>query len=68
MKNLLARFWKEEEGMGTVELVIIIGILVAVALIFRKQLILFVNSLMDDTFDTSNIPGPTEDVSGSTGT
>lgn len=35
MKNLFKRFWKEEEGMGTVEIVIIIAVLVAVALIFR---------------------------------
>lgn len=57
MKEMLRRFWQEEEGMGTVEIVIIIGILVAVALIFRKALLSFVNQLMGKFFDASSIPG-----------
>ncbi len=56
MKEMLRRFWQEEEGMGTVEIVIIIGILVAVALIFRKALLGFVNQLMSKFFDPSNVP------------
>ena len=49
LKNL-KRFWKEESGMGTVELVIIIGVLVAIALIFKDALINFVNELIDKFF------------------
>ena len=60
MKEMLRRFWQEEEGMGTVEIVIIIGILVAVALIFRKALLGFVQDLMDKFFDTGNVPGVTD--------
>lgn len=60
MKNLMARFWHEEEGFGTVELVILIGVLVAVALIFRNAIIGFVNTLMGKTFNADSIPGPTE--------
>ena len=56
MKEMLRRFWQEEKGMGTVEIVIIIGILVAVALIFRKALLGFVNQLMSKFFDPSNVP------------
>ena len=44
MKEMLRRFWKEEDGFGTVELVILIGILVAVALIFREAIIKFVKA------------------------
>lgn len=57
MKEMLRRFWQEEEGMGTVEIVIIIGILVAVALIFRKALLGFVNQLMSKFFNPDNVPG-----------
>jgi Flp pilus assembly pilin Flp len=32
------KFIKEEDGMGTVEIVIIIGVLIAIALIFSKQI------------------------------
>lgn len=54
MKKLLSRFWKEEEGMGTVEIVIIIAVLVAVALIFREQIIGAVTNLMGKLFSNEN--------------
>jgi Flp pilus assembly pilin Flp len=38
MKNFIKNFLKEEEGMGTVEIVIIIGVLIAIALIFSKSI------------------------------
>lgn len=59
MKELLNRFWKEEEGFGTVELVILIGVLVAVALIAREALIGFVNDLIAKIFNPGDIPGNT---------
>lgn len=54
MKKLLSRFWKEEEGMGTVEIVIIIAVLVAVALIFRGAIVDFVTNITDNLFSTEN--------------
>lgn len=60
MKNLLARFWKEEEGMGTVEIVIIIAVLVAVALIFRKAIIQFVTNITGKLFSTENVDKVTD--------
>ncbi len=59
MKEMVKRFWNEEEGFGTVELVILIGVLVAVALLFRTSIINFVNSLMAKTFNTDSVPAPT---------
>lgn len=59
MKEMIKRFWNEEEGFGTVELVILIGVLVAVALLFRTSIINFVNSLMAKTFNTDSVPAPT---------
>lgn len=56
MKELLNRFWNEEEGFGTVELVILIGVLVAVALIARGALIGFVNNLITKIFNPDDVP------------
>jgi Flp pilus assembly pilin Flp len=44
------RFITEEDGMGTVEVIIIIAVLVGVALLFRSQLIRFVNSIIENLF------------------
>lgn len=41
------------EGLGTVEIVIIIGVLVAIAMIFREQITTFAQSLMDKVFNES---------------
>lgn len=41
----LRQLWTEEEGMGTVEVILIIVVLVGLVLIFRKQLTALVNSL-----------------------
>jgi Flp pilus assembly pilin Flp len=46
MKKLLESFLKEEDGLGTVEIILIIAVLVGVALIFRNQLINFVNKVI----------------------
>lgn len=56
MKKLLARFWKEEEGFGTVELVILIGVLVAIALLFRSAITDYVQKLIDKFFQVSDEP------------
>ena len=50
MKAMLKRFWKEEEGFVTVELVILIGVLIAIALLFKDTITKFVTQLMEDTF------------------
>ena len=60
MLKLLKKFWTEEEGFGTVELVILIGILVAIALIFRNAIIGFVQNLIGSQMNPDNIPDPTE--------
>lgn len=50
MVSILKRFIYEEDGMGTVEVIIIIAVLVGVALLFRKQLINFVNGIINNLF------------------
>lgn len=43
------------KGMGTVEVVIIVAVLVGVALIFREAIVKFVNEIISSVFDDSDI-------------
>jgi hypothetical protein len=45
------------KGMGTVEVVIIIAILVALALVFRSALTGYADEIMDFVFDEGNVIG-----------
>jgi len=45
------------KGMGTVEIVIIIAVLVALALIFRSALMGYASDIMDYVFDDGNVIG-----------
>lgn len=66
--DLLKRFYKEEEGMGTVEMVMIIAALMCIALLFRKQLYLFANDIISRTLDTGLVADVSaEGNGGSTG-
>lgn len=44
------RLLRREEGLGTVELVIILAVLVGIALIFRSYIFDFVDTIMDNIF------------------
>ena len=52
---MFKRFMKEEDGMGTVEIVIIIAVLVGIALIFRDAIIGFATGVMQSLFGTPSI-------------
>jgi hypothetical protein len=47
-KSLLIfkRLWKEEDGLGMVEIVVIIAVIVVLALVFRKHIITFLDNLI----------------------
>ncbi len=47
---MLKEFWMEEDGMGTVEIILIIAALVCVALIFRNAIVDFVKSTVESIF------------------
>ena len=55
MKELWKRFWQEEDGVEVIELVVIVAILMAVALIFRNRITVFVNDLADQLFTVPDI-------------
>ncbi len=43
----LSTFWKEEEGMGTVEIILIIVVLIGLVIIFKTQLRGLVESVFE---------------------
>ncbi len=50
-------FNTSSRGMGTIEVVIIIAILVSLALIFRNSITNYANSVMTFVFDESKVIG-----------
>ncbi|MBQ7067423.1 MAG: hypothetical protein IJN92_11455 [Lachnospiraceae bacterium] len=46
--NLLKDFWFKEDGIGTVELILILVVLIGLVIIFKKQL----TDLVNDIFKT----------------
>ena len=55
MLNMLKSFLKEEDGLGTVEIVVIIAVLVGIALIFKDAIIKFVTGIMEGVFGNDDI-------------
>lgn len=49
-------FLKEEDGMGTIEIVVIIAVLVALALLFKDRIGAFATDLMNRFFDVPEKP------------
>lgn len=46
ISKLGKKFWKDEEGLGTLEILLIVAVLVGVALLFRTQIIAWVQQLL----------------------
>lgn len=55
MLKLVKGFLKEEEGMGTLEIVVIIGVLVALALMFKDAIGTYATNLMEKFFNSDNV-------------
>ncbi|MCR8844010.1 multidrug transporter [Paenibacillus sp. SC116] len=51
MKSQWKRFWKEEDGLGMVELVVIIAVVVFLAMIFRNQISDFIETIIGGAED-----------------
>lgn len=47
MRSEWRRFWMEEDGIGVVEIILILVVLVAVIVIFREQITNMINSAFD---------------------
>ena len=46
MKDWLRNIFKDKKGMGTVEVILIIVVLVGLVMIFKKQLVSLVNNIL----------------------
>ena len=51
-KQQLNRFLREEDGMNTVEIVVILAIIIGIALLFKTRLTGFANYIMDAVFQS----------------
>ena len=53
-QNVFREFWEDEGGMGTVEIILIIVVLIGLVIIFKKQLTALVNSIFGKITSESN--------------
>lgn len=54
MYNELCRFWREEDAVGVVEIILILVVLIGLVLIFKSQLTSLVNSTLTKIKNQSN--------------
>lgn len=54
MKNSLKRFLKEEDGVGVVEIVLILAVIVGLAIIFKSEITRFVTTIFESIFAESS--------------
>lgn len=48
------RFWKEEDGIGTVEMILILVVLISLVIIFKEQLTDLVNDIFSQITSKSS--------------
>jgi hypothetical protein len=53
--SALGRWVKDQHGMGTLEVVILIAVLIAIALIFNSAMRKFSNNLFKEVFDDRSV-------------
>ena len=57
-KNTLKRFWKEEDGMGSVEIILIVVILIGLVILFKDSITEVVkNAIKQIESDAKEITG-----------
>lgn len=54
MKKFLKRLWKEDDGIGTVEIILILVVLIGLVIIFKSQLTSLVNNIFKKIVSQSN--------------
>ena len=47
LKNKWKLFWQEEDGLGTLEMLLIIVVILIIALLFKNQIMGLVNKLLN---------------------
>jgi Flp pilus assembly pilin Flp len=64
--GFLRKLWQEEEGIGTLEIILIVAVIVVIAVAFRKWIVQWVenlfmesnNEMKSSKLDTVNVPTP----------
>ena len=54
VKENIKNFWQDEDGMGVVEIVLIIVVLIGLVIIFKSQITALVNSILAKMFNQAN--------------
>lgn len=49
VRDWCMRFWNDEEGIGTLEMLLIVAIILVIAIAFRKWIMKWVNDLFQKT-------------------
>ena len=65
---MLREFWQEDDGIATVEILLILAVLIIIALLFRKYIIEWVQNMLEKLFPkaddvtngTQNVTKPKE--------
>lgn len=56
--NMLKKFWMEEDGITTVEILLILAVLIVIAILFRNTIINWVKNILATLFpDPSTTTG-----------
>ncbi|MBY0144972.1 Flp1 family type IVb pilin [Neobacillus niacini] len=50
VKEMVKKFWNDEEGLGIVEILLILAVIIGLALIFRDQ----ITSMVEKIFKSNN--------------
>ncbi|MBE5928157.1 MAG: holin, BlyA family protein [Lachnospiraceae bacterium] len=53
MKNMIKIFWKNEDAVGVVEIILILVILIALVLIFKDKITAIVNDALESIDEDS---------------
>lgn len=62
--NDLRMFWEEEEGLGTVEMVLLLAALVSIAIVLRLGLFGFMKDNMNNIFNEADKDAGVKDING----
>lgn len=54
MKNAVKSFWRSEEGLGTLEIILIIAVVIIIALLFKDWIIELIERLMGKADDQAD--------------
>ena len=54
VKNIITKFVEDEDGMGVVEIILIIMVLIGLVVIFKRQITSLVNSILSKMTSQAN--------------